>query len=592
MKVQLASLVLFVATTLAGDPRLDSWLTTNSGKYARIYTTPANQAAGNAVSTWSNGTQTQALPAYAGVQELFSSPLWVYIRTTGLGSHTMGPWANGNFPNLPVNRKALYRLPRVPNVPVTKTLTGLGVIGYLVDGVALYDGRDAFVWNGTSETPNGTGYWNREAYVNEGSTFDPAMAHQEPTGTYHYHASPVALRYLLGDHMTYNSGTKTYKEASTPVERHSPLLGWVRDGFPIYGPYGYSMTNGSGGLSRMLSGYQLRNGQRGSDTLTDRATLPAWAQRLYGVSAGQRGPVVSTAYPLGRYMEDNAFLGDLTNALTGKAYLQGVDFDLDVSNGRWCVTPEYPEGTYAYFVTIATDGTPVFPYNIGRAFHGSPTGTAVTTFSEAVSTNFVGGPTSSLVSSLTPSTGAQVTLRWTAVEGGSYQIESSTNLAVWTTNATAVAVTGSFGSNSVTTMAAPHSFYRIRQTELATYDSAVGTADNGGGGGPGPNGGGGMGPIEQPLASVSPPSAALGTVLTVTFTLGGMVPPPEIIPSSALLGTLTGTSVRRASPTTVTANFSLPANAAAGPVNAAVVFPGPPGMGSVTFSLANGFIFR
>ena len=34
---------------------------------------------------------------------------------------------------------------------------------------------------------------------NEAGRFDPAYAHQEQTGTYHYHANPIALRYLLGD---------------------------------------------------------------------------------------------------------------------------------------------------------------------------------------------------------------------------------------------------------------------------------------------------------------------------------------------------------------------------------------------------------
>ncbi|MBU6180830.1 MAG: YHYH protein, partial [Verrucomicrobia bacterium] len=39
--------------------------------------------------------------------------------------------------------------------------------------------------------------------------------------------------------------------------------------------------------------------------------------------------------------------------------------DLDECNGRFCLTPEFPEGTYAYFLT---DEWPVIP----RAFRGSP----------------------------------------------------------------------------------------------------------------------------------------------------------------------------------------------------------------------------
>ena len=45
--------------------------------------------------------------------------------------------------------------------------------------------------------------------------------------------------------------------------------------------------------------------------------------------------------------------------------------DLDRYNGRFCVTPEYPNGVYAYFTTITgTDGHPAFPYFIGPEFYG------------------------------------------------------------------------------------------------------------------------------------------------------------------------------------------------------------------------------
>ena len=76
------------------------------------------------------------------------------------------------------------------------------------------------------------------------------------------------------------------------------------------------------------------------------------------------GPTVSSSYPFGRYMEDNAYLGDLTNSATGSNYVHGVDFDLNEYNGRFCVTPEFPGGTYAYFVSISSSSSnavPTFP---------------------------------------------------------------------------------------------------------------------------------------------------------------------------------------------------------------------------------------
>ena len=55
---------------------------------------------------------------------------------------------------------------------------------------------------------------------------------------------------------------------------------------------------------------------------------------------------------------------------------------LDENNGRFCITPEYPNGTYAYFATFdstaASDGIfknfkkPKFPYLIGDRFNSKP----------------------------------------------------------------------------------------------------------------------------------------------------------------------------------------------------------------------------
>ena len=582
MKTPLFPLLAMAATLAApllqgADPRTDSWLTNATARYARLYTSSANRLSGTAVTTWSNGSQSQNTPAYCGVQAVYSSPDWVYLRTTGLGSHAMGPWP-ANFPNLPANQHIFYRLPRNPVLGTGGTLTSLGSIGYFVDGVAMFDTRDGFVWNGTTEQGGaGTGYWNRDAYVNEGATFDPAFAHQENSGTYHYHANPVALRHLLGDHVEYDAGSGVYRESTTPVTRHSPILGWVRDGWPIYGPHGYAnATNPASGLARMRTGFQLRNGERGTDNIsvTGRGTIPAWATRAYGVAAAQPGPTVSTTYPRGRYMEDNAYLGDLGLRL-------GTDFDLDEHNGRWCVTPEFPSGVYAYFVSIATDGTPVFPYNIGRSYRGTPTGAAVQTLAENVTTNFIGG-TNILASLSKPSraSNGNWVLTWTGIEGGGYAVERSVDLGSWTPIAEST-VAG--GDTAVVTVASAGDVaaFRVRLNAVAAHDAVDGTGNN--------NGGGGLtGPA---LASVAPGTGTRGTSVRVTFTLGGMAPPANLQPTSASLGSLVGTALTR-SGTQVSATFNIPANATPGPVNAAVVFPGPPGMGNVTFSLANGFTIQ
>jgi len=565
--------IALVAAAHAADPRTNGWFTAYSGKYARIYTNNAMLASGTVLTTWSNNSQTQSSPAYCGVQEVYSSSNSVYVRSTGLASYNMGPWLNGAFPNLPVNQNLFYRVPRTNGVPSTKSITEGGQIGIFVDGVEMFNSWDAFYWNGTTTTSGGSGgYWNQDAYVNEGATFDPGYAHQQNTGTYHYHASPIALRYLLGDHVDYDASAKTYKESTNAPAKHSPILGWVADGFPIYGPYGYSVSNdASSGIRRMISGYVLRNGQFGTDNLTNtlRTNLPAWAVRLYGSSYGTTytGPAISTN--VGKYMEDKAYLGDLTNSVTQTKYQQGTDYDLDEYNGRWCVTPEFPNGTYAYFVAIAADGTPVFPYNIGRGYYGMPAGGTVTSISETVVTNFLGGPEAKPSLNTPTAKSGTVTLTWSATEGGTYMVQSTTNFSTWATNSTTVAAvlnTASFTNNPPDN----YRFYRVAQTALATYDSAGSGTGNGGGGGGG---------ASYAVPGNSTVSRGTGTNISLTITLPGNPPsPPANAPiTSVTLGSLTTTNFSDAVSGTVLANFIIPSNAATGEQTVVVTFTsGPP----------------
>jgi hypothetical protein len=551
-----------MALRLPADPLITSLQTNDAGQYARIYTNAAMQSAGTPLTTWSNGSQNQTEPAYAGIQEIYSSSNWVYVRSTGLASYTMGPWQVG-FPNLPANQKTMFRIPRTTSVPASKTENGGGAIGIFVDGVAMFNSWDAFTYDPSTgeDTANYTGYWNRDAYVNEGATFDPAYAHQQNTGTYHYHASPIGLRYQLGDHVDFNATTKIWSESTNAVTKHSPLLGWVADGFPVYGPYGYSNpTNANSVVRRMISGYVIRNGSYGTSNLTlhGRTTIPAWEVRLVNVSSNQAGPAVSSSYPLGRYMEDNDYLGD-------HGYVQGVDFDLDQYNGRYCVTPEYPNGTYAYFVAIASNGTPVFPYNIGRGYYGTPSGGTVTSITDTVVTNFLGY--TNLIQKLNSPVVAKgaVTLTWSALEGGSYEVQSSTNLTSWTTLASNLSpneITGSYTNN--TTLGRNN--YRVARTAVATYDSAGATTINGTGGGS---------TVNAPGGTVSP-----GTTVTVTITLPTNPPSPPAnapITSVVLGGSINGTGISDATSGTVIATFVIPANATAGTENIVVTFgtPGP-----------------
>jgi YHYH protein len=390
----------------------------------------------------------------------------------------MGPWYGNaartrNFPNFPANENVLYRLPRTPTIPAVKTRTHGGPIGYGVDGVALFDFSDAFSYStsvGEDSRPmgnfRGDRVWNRDATINEGMTFDPALAHQAGP-TYHYHANMPALRHLLGDHVDFDAHTKTYVENKTPATRHSPIVGWMADGHPVYGPYGYaSSTDSKSAVRRMISGYIKRDGAHGTTNLaaTGRTTLPKWAttaqNRAADLPANVHGPAVNATYVLGHYLEDYDYLGDL-----GKTH--GADFDLDACNGRFCVTPEFPGGTYAYFVSIESEGAPKFPYLIGRWFHGNPAGGSVRAISENVTDYVRTGPNTALAVKATPAANGGA-LTWNSVEGATYKIESSADSTTWTTLAPAVTSAGATTSYTATN---PAKNFRVTLSALATYDT-------------------------------------------------------------------------------------------------------------------------
>ncbi|MCW1921385.1 YHYH protein [Luteolibacter arcticus] len=492
MKHPILLLTALLLANANADSKLSSWYTANAGKYARIQETDAEAVAGTSKTTWTRTTGmftlAQTTPAYAGPTQIDYSTNWVYVRTPSLGTYTMGPWYNNAaktqlFINVPKNQGLIIRIPRTATtIPTTKTqINGLNIggvmqpaAGYYVDGVSLYDPTDGFSYSGGSETSPGTGQWHRDAYVNESITFDYSMAHQQNTGFYHNHANPLALRYQLGDAVSFNSTTKKYAETMSPTA-HSPIVAWMIDGLPVYGPYGYaSAMNANSGVRRMVGGFVKRDGNTtGVDNITTAGrTLPAWMLRNNG-NTSATGPTVSTTYPLGRYIQDWAYLGDLQKS-AGANYQQGVDFDLNEYNVRYCVTPEFPSGTWAYFVNISSTGTPQFPYMCNRWFYGTPTGGKVNSITETVTNHFLGGPNRPLAIPETPVVaGGNVTLTWNAVEGGTYSVDASTTGTTWTNKATGLTVSNAnTKSNTHTALGTTGTEHaRVQRTALATYDT-------------------------------------------------------------------------------------------------------------------------
>ncbi len=115
---------------------------------------------------------------------------------------------------------------------------------------------------------------------------------------------------------------------------HSKIIGWAFDGNPIYGPYGYTDADDiQSGVSLITPGYVAD-----ASSVFDR-------------------PPTST-FEEGFFIEDYKF---------------DDNGDLDVHNGRFCKTPEFPNGTYAYFAgvttsTVVNELVPLYPYFVGNTF--------------------------------------------------------------------------------------------------------------------------------------------------------------------------------------------------------------------------------
>lgn len=580
LKLKIAT---YTSTGVPAEPLVASWFTTNTGEYARIFPTLTDLNNGTTTTTWSRGEGVQSSPTYADVNQIDYSTDWVYIHTTGLASHHMGPWylntgKTNLFPNYPSNTATMFRFPRVPTIPATKVSTGLGATGRMVNGVSMFDCRDAFSYsttNAADATPGGSftgdGIWNRDAYHNESVTFDPAYAHQAGNN-YHYHAHPIALRYQLGDHVDFNAATGIYTESAGAVTKHSPIVAWAADGLPVYGPYGYSDPNNAASpVRRMISGFVQRDGTNGTINLvsTGRTVLPAWAARVQSrsatLAANQYGPAVGTGFLLGHYIEDYDYLGDLGRT-------QGADFDLNEQNARFCLTPEFPSGTWAYFTTMTAAGTPFFPYTTGRQFYGNPTGGSVTAISEPVGTAFVGGPfkTDRAGSASVNALNGDVTLTWSAVEGGVYTIQASDDLTTWNPLATnlspanddtaIVAITGDATGRT-------KRFYRTVRTGIGTYDKTgfpgtVFTVTTPTGGGPN---------------TVTPNTGQRGSsgqvVIEFDPALTPSLPPANAIVFSVTAGTgITVSSLSRPSQTLVVCTFTIDSAAATTTRNVSVRF--------------------
>lgn len=338
------------------NPVITAWLQNTTGILGRHYTVAGG-------STPINDSDS------ANVQRVLYSSSWSYIKTKGIPAYVTGPYLDGN-PSNATNQNAIFKFPLTPvqNTGAPIATTG-GNIGVFINGVALFDYRDGVSWkNSTSSLCGGPimppctgdGVWNRDAVVGELLGFDCSKGHPA-MGNYHHHQNPSAFNLDLSVISTVCNLYVADGLYAIDSNVHSPLIGFAYDGFPIYGAYGYKNVDGTGGIVRMKSSYNLRSITTRT-TYADGSTVTA-------------GPNVSATYPLGYFREDYEYIP--TTA--------GTPDYLDEHNGRFCVTPEYPSGQYCYFATVDANWNSAYPYAVGPYFYGTKVAAKVTSISEAVS---------------------------------------------------------------------------------------------------------------------------------------------------------------------------------------------------------------
>ncbi|KID57413.1 hypothetical protein JF50_09415 [Pseudoalteromonas luteoviolacea] len=230
------------------------------------------------------------------------------LTANGIPDHQTGTFPNPGNPNTIGETSVSISYSLTPTkTETTSTLGGpRGATGYVLNGVKI----DANTAGSCDDSGNdcslvgNTGSWSIEALGQTSFDFgtDDNNAHVQPDGSYHYHGMPEGFIALRGGSDT----TMT-------------LIGWAADGFPIYARYGYSDADDAQSALKVITGsYQL----------------------VENVSSNRPS---TSVYALGTFAQD-------------WEYVAGSG-DLDECNGRFGVTPEFPEGIYHYY---ATDSYPYF----------------------------------------------------------------------------------------------------------------------------------------------------------------------------------------------------------------------------------------
>lgn len=129
------------------------------------------------------------------------------LDSQGYPNHPTAIFPNSGNPNRIRVQDFHFRLPIEPKLADTITRVPMGPIGVAINGVVFFNPFEAGGMNALE------GY--SEVWL------DSCCGHPEQRGIYHYHKYPSCVKSPFSD----------------DGKRHSPVLGFAFDGFPVHGPY-------------------------------------------------------------------------------------------------------------------------------------------------------------------------------------------------------------------------------------------------------------------------------------------------------------------------------------------------------------------
>jgi len=144
-----------------------------------------------------------------GIDEVRVShePGFLVIESQGYPNHPTAIFPNSGNPNPIRVQEFTFRLPLAPRVAGEITRLPMGPIGTALNGVVFFN---PFEQGGMNAVAGYSEVW-----------LDSCCGHPQQTGVYHYHKYPTCVK----------------SPFAADGKRHSPIIGFAFDGFPIHGPY-------------------------------------------------------------------------------------------------------------------------------------------------------------------------------------------------------------------------------------------------------------------------------------------------------------------------------------------------------------------